>query len=150
LIVALVVVVTAGGWLIWIQQQAMKRFEITAKAIENQLKAADAIRQESRAAIETQIKGPDTIREESRKAQETAHKDLMDRFTVVQSELQRLQSKQENLKESVKNAISVGLKDIQERLTSFKLSEIVTDQFKTSQWLSNQNQPLLWLVKGLR
>jgi hypothetical protein len=142
LIVALVVVVTAGGWLIWIQQQAMKRFEITAKAIENQLKAADAIRQESRAAIETQIKGPDTIREESRKAQETAHKDLMDRFTVVQSELQRLQSKQENLKESVKNAISVGLKDIQERLTSFKLSEIVTDQFKTSQWLSNQNQPL--------
>jgi hypothetical protein len=34
LIVALVVVVTAGGWLIWIQQQAMKRFEITAKAIE--------------------------------------------------------------------------------------------------------------------
>jgi hypothetical protein len=150
LIVALVVVVTAGGWLIWIQQQAMKRFEITAKAIENQLKAADAIRQESRAAIETQIKGADTIREESRKAQETAHKDLMDRFTVVQSELQRLQSKQESLKESVKNAISVGLKDIQERLTSFKLSEIVTDQFKTSQWLSNQNQPLLWLVKGLR
>jgi hypothetical protein len=74
----------------------------------------------------------------------------MDRFTVVQSELQRLQSKQESLKESVKNAISVGLKDIQERLTSFKLSEIVTDQFKTSQWLSNQNQPLLWLVKGLR
>jgi len=148
--VALVVVVTAGGWLIWIQQQAMKRFEITAKAIENQLKAADAIRQESRAAIETQIKGADTIREESRKAQETAHKDLMDRFTVVQSELQRLQSKQESLKESVKNAISVGLKDIQERLTSFKLSEIVTDQFKTSQWLSNQNQPLLWLVKGLR
>ena len=147
---ALVVVVTAGGWLIWIQQQAMKRFEITAKAIENQLKAADAIRQESRAAIETQIKGADTIREESRKAQETAHKDLMDRFTVVQSELQRLQSKQESLKESVKNAISVGLKDIQERLTSFKLSEIVTDQFKTSQWLSNQNQPLLWLVKGLR
>ena len=129
---ALVVVVTAGGWLIWIQQQAMKRFEITAKAIENQLKAADAIRQESRAAIETQIKGADTIREESRKAQETAHKDLMDRFTVVQSELQRLQSKQESLKESVKNAISVGLKDIQERLTSFKLSEIVTDQFKTS------------------
>ena len=128
---ALVVVVTAGGWLIWIQQQAMKRFEITAKAIENQLKAADAIRQESRAAIETQIKGAD-------------------RFTVVQSELQRLQSKQESLKESVKNAISVGLKDIQERLTSFKLSEIVTDQFKTSQWLSNQNQPLLWLVKGLR
>ena len=150
MIVALVVVVTAGGWLIWIQQQAMKRFEITAKAIENQLKAADAIRQESRAAIETQIKGADTIREESRKAQETAHKDLMDRFTVVQSELQRLQSKQESLKESVKNAISVGLKDIQERLTSFKLSEIVTDQFKTSQWLSNQNQPLLWLVKGLR
>jgi hypothetical protein len=150
LIVALVVVVTAGGWLIWIQQQAMKRFEITAKAIENQLKAADAIRQESRAAIETQIKGADTIREESRKAQETAHKDLMDRFTVVQSELQRLQSKQESLKESVKNAISVGLKDIQERLTSFKLSEIVTDQFKTSQWLSNQNRPLLWLVKGLR
>jgi chromosome segregation ATPase len=150
LIVALVVVVTAGGWLIWIQQRAMKRFEITAKAIENQLKAADAIRQESRAAIETQIKGADTIREESRKAQETAHKDLMDRFTVVQSELQRLQSKQESLKESVKNAISVGLKDIQERLTSFKLSEIVTDQFKTSQWLSNQNQPLLWLVKGLR
>jgi len=148
--VALVVVVTAGGWLIWIQQQAMKRFEITAKAIENQLKAADAIRQESRAAIEPQIKGADTIREESRKAQETAHKDLMDRFTVVQSELQRLQSKQESLKESVKNAISVGLKDIQERLTSFKLSEIVTDQFKTSQWLSNQNQPLLWLVKGLR
>ena len=147
---ALVVVVTAGGWLIWIQQQAMKRFEITAKAIENQLKAADAIRQESRAAIEPQIKGADTIREESRKAQETAHKDLMDRFTVVQSELQRLQSKQESLKESVKNAISVGLKDIQERLTSFKLSEIVTDQFKTSQWLSNQNQPLLWLVKGLR
>ena len=147
---ALVVVVTAGGWLIWIQQQAMKRFEITAKAIENQLKAAHAIRQESRAAIETQIKGADTIREESRKAQETAHKDLMDRFTVVQSELQRLQSKQESLKESVKNAISVGLKDIQERLTSFKLSEIVTDQFKTSQWLSNQNQPLLWLVKGLR
>jgi uncharacterized protein HemX len=150
LIVALVVVVTAGGWLIWIQQQAMKRFEITAKAIENQLKAADAIRQESRAAIETQIKGADTIREESRKAQETAHKDLMDRFTVVQSELQRLQSKQESLKESVKNAISVGLKDIQERPTSFKLSEIVTDQFRTSQWLSNQNQPLLWLVKGLR
>lgn len=147
---ALVVVVTAGGWLIWIQQQAMKRFEITAKAIENQLKAAHAIRQESRAAIETQIKGADTIREESRKAQETAHKDLMDRFTVVQSELQRLQSKQESLKESVKNAISVGLKDIQERLTSFKLSEIVTDQFKTSQWLSNQNQPLLWLVKGSR
>jgi hypothetical protein len=96
LIVALVVVVTAGGWLIWIQQQAMKRFEITAKAIENQLKAADAIRQESRAAIETQIKEADTIREESRKAQETAHKDLMDRFTVVQSELQRLQSKQES------------------------------------------------------
>jgi hypothetical protein len=26
----------------------------------------------------------------------------------------------------------------------------VTDQFKTGQWLSNQNQPLLWLVKGLR
>src|SRR5258708_35247865 len=74
LIVALVVVVTAGGWLIWIQQQAMKRFEITAKAIENQLKAADAIRQENRAAIETQIKGADTLREETRKAQETAHK----------------------------------------------------------------------------
>jgi hypothetical protein len=54
----------------------------------------------------------------------------MDRFTVVQSELQRLQSKQESLKESVKNAISVGLKDIQERLTSFKLSEIVTDHSK--------------------
>jgi hypothetical protein len=27
---------------------------------------------------------------------------------------------------------------------------IVTDQFKTSQWLSNQNQPPLWLVKGLK
>ncbi|HXM26829.1 MAG TPA: hypothetical protein VN957_12485 [Chthoniobacterales bacterium] len=26
----------------------------------------------------------------------------------------------------------------------------VTDQFKTGQWLSNQNQPLLWLIKGLR
>jgi hypothetical protein len=26
----------------------------------------------------------------------------------------------------------------------------VTDQFKTGQWLSNQNQPLLWLVTGLR
>jgi transposase len=26
----------------------------------------------------------------------------------------------------------------------------VTDQFKTGQWLSNQNQPLLWLVMGLR
>jgi hypothetical protein len=24
----------------------------------------------------------------------------------------------------------------------------LSDQFKTSQWLSNQNQPLNWLVKG--
>jgi hypothetical protein len=36
------------------------------------------------------------------------------------------------------------------RLSSELILLDVTDQFKTGQWLSNQNQPLLWLVKGLR
>lgn len=114
LIGTLTLVVLAGGWLIWIQHFASRRFDFTIKSIEAQIKSADAARQDSRAA------------------QELSHKTLLDQFSVVlqtnqnlRSEIERIEKKQEGLKDSVRNMISVGLEDIKNRIGEISVSELI-------------------------
>ena len=61
--------------------------------------------------------------------------------------LKYLRSKGRKTTVLAKRKILTSRKPTKETLN---VNDIVADQFKTGQWLSNQNQPLLWLVKGSR
>jgi hypothetical protein len=56
--VLVLLIVLSGAWLLWVQQQAMKGFDIAAKAVETQVKTIEARMK----AIEAQIKSSDSSR----------------------------------------------------------------------------------------
>jgi hypothetical protein len=121
MIVALLVIVASVAWVAWAQRQVMKKFDLNIKTIEAQIKAADA-----------SIRAADSSRQESRAEQATAHKLVMDQFNTVlktnkelRTEISRIEQKQEGLKDSIKNTITIGLEDIRQRLVAIKVTDLI-------------------------
>jgi len=121
LIIILCVLVIAGLWMFFLQKRMISLTIDAQKVIDSKIKAADA------------------LREESRKNQEFASQDISSRIDSLinindelRKEIDRLAKQQKSLadsqsafRQSVKDSISVGLEDIKERLTSVKVTEIL-------------------------
>jgi hypothetical protein len=118
-LLALIITSMSAVWVVWLQRQVMKKYDL----IEAQIKA-----------IDPQIKAADSLRLESRSSQDQGQKLIMDQLNAViqrgeflQKEIERLEKKQDGLKQSVKNAIDVGLEDIKLRLTNISVSEFLNE-----------------------
>lgn len=122
LIVILVVLVLAGAWMFFLQRRFIALTVDTHKIIDSKIKAADA------------------LREESRKSQEYSSSDIVSRINSLGSindelrkEIERLSAQQKSLadsqsafRQSVKDSIAIGLQDIKERMSSVTVNEILT------------------------
>src|SRR4051794_7526982 len=112
LLIALLAIIVAAVWLIWLQRESIKKLnllskesELRIKEIDVSIKAADAARSESR---------------ESQKIEQNLLKDQLDSVLRVndgfRQDLQRLNQKQDDLKNNVHQSIEIGLREIKERL----------------------------------
>lgn len=116
LIVGLIIIILSTLWMIWLQRQSINRFEFLLKSVDTQIKAADSIRAESRASQEISM---------------TILKDQLDAVIKTNEELrkeiERIDAKQEGLKESVKAAISTGLEEVKDRLNKITVTEFLNE-----------------------
>jgi hypothetical protein len=121
-ILALLAIVATAVWVVWLQRQTIAKLahfsrenEIRIKEVESLIKAADAARTESR---------------ESQKIEQGLLKDQLDTVLKVNDGLRldliRVKQKQDSLRDTVKEGISVGLQEIREQLYEISVKEILT------------------------
>ena len=121
LIVVLLVVIAASVWMIWQQKRAITLFKESQGIIDQKLKS-----------VESNIKSADSLREESRKSQEFSQKTITDRIDSLvkindelRKEVDRLDKKQVEFQKSVKDAITIGIADLKERINHTSVNELL-------------------------
>jgi len=116
-------VIAAAIWLIWLQRQMIKKLNLLSKESDQRIKE-----------VEATIKAADSTRNESRESQKISQGLLKDQLDTVlkvnegfRQDIQRLNQKQDDLRENVRKSIDIGLKEIREKLYEISVKEIVSE-----------------------
>jgi hypothetical protein len=139
LIVALLVIIAASIWMIWQQKRSI------------------ALIKDSQGVIDQKLKSADSLREESRKSQEMNQKEMTDRIDSLvkinndlRTEVERFDKKQVEFQKVVKEAIDLGINDLKGRINQVTVGEIIegipkgfridleAEMMKTSERVLNQ------------
>jgi hypothetical protein len=138
LLILFVVLFIVGGsaiWLIVLQRQAIKTMTLLSQEHKQRVEEINTVIKTSEQRIreiDTFIKAADSVRQESRESQrqeQTLLKDQLDAVLRVnegfRQDIQRLNQKQEDLRENIRETIMIGLQEIREKLYEVTVKEIL-------------------------
>ena len=115
-ILSLAVLIGAAAYVIWLQRQAMGRFDSLVSSVDLSMKAADTARAQSVA-----------VQQEVREGLEKQFDFVLKTNEELRKELERQKLAQAKFEQDVKNALSVGFKELKGTLATVTVSEIVDE-----------------------